>query len=78
MAAEFPPAFVHRRADWPRPHVDLAGLIAWQLRELGVADVAAAGMCTLEGARADGRFFSHRADGTAGGQGRGLGFIALL
>ena len=67
------PDLVRRRADWPRPHVDLPAAAAAALEGAGVAtgSVDMAGLCTVE--RAD-EFFSHRRDG--GRTGRMLNVIS--
>ena len=74
VAAQFRPAVVVRRADWPRPHIDLRAELVAQLAEAGVAPdhVEVSTACTL---REPERFYSYRGeDGTAG---RMLGFIGL-
>lgn len=72
VAAHFGPHAVVRRADWPRPHVDLRAELARQLAEAGVAasrtEIDAG--CTVG---EPGRFFSYRAE--AGTPGRMIGFI---
>jgi YfiH family protein len=55
-----------------RPHVDLGAVLAAQLAARGVRAVERAGPCTVE----DGRVWSHRRDGDAGG--RQAGVIALV
>lgn len=65
VAAEFDDAFVHRRDDWRRPHVDLKACLQAQLTRAGLetANVEVSPRCTL--AESD-TFFSYRAsdDGT--------------
>ena len=72
VAAQFPAASVVRRAEWPRPHVDLRADLRRQLAAAGVEAVEVDGGCTV----ADrGRFYSYRAEG--GTPGRMLGFVGL-
>ena len=70
VAAQFPPAAVVRRADWPRPHVDLGAEVVRQLGEAGVERVEVEGACTFGDT---GRFYSYRAEG--GTRGRMFGFV---
>lgn len=72
VAAQFRPEVVVRRADWPRPHVDLRAELGAQLAEAGVASdrVEVSAACTL-GEPA--RFYSYRGEG--GTPGRMLGCI---
>ena len=74
VAEQFDPTFVVRRAEWPRPHVDLRGVLAAQLREAGIAEtqIAIEPGCTV--AEND-RFFSYRTEGAQSG--RLLGFVGL-
>lgn len=74
VAAQFPSPFVHRRKDWPKPHLDLKGVIQAQLMAEGLlADhIEVASHCTV--AQND-TFFSYRAE--QGRTGRMFGFIAL-
>ena len=74
VAAQFRPEAVVRRADWPRPHVDLRAELVAQLAEAGVQGdrVEASTACTLGEPE---RFYSYR--GEAGTRGRMLGFIGL-
>ncbi|HYE96663.1 MAG TPA: peptidoglycan editing factor PgeF [Rubricoccaceae bacterium] len=72
VATLFPPEAVVRRADWPKPHVDLRAALVGQLRALGVPDthVEVSDACTASDLD---RFYSYRAEG--GTAGRMLGFI---
>ena len=72
VAAQFPPASVVRRAEWPRPHVDLRADLARQLAEAGVERVEVSGACTVAEV---GQFYSYRAE--AGKTGRMLGFVGV-
>lgn len=72
VAAQFDPSVVVRRAEWPRPHVDLRADLALQLAEAGVADVETSAACTVGD---NDRYFSYRAE--AGTPGRMLGFVGL-
>lgn len=60
-------AHVHRRAEWPRPHLDCAGAVRDQLQRAGVpADAVDGGnLCTVRDA---GDFFSYRRDGARSGR----------
>lgn len=71
FAKAFGDAVVWRRAEWPRPHLDLPRAVATTLARLGVPDghVAVLPQCTM----CDGRFFSHRRE--RGVTGRHLSFI---
>ena len=71
VAARFDPSVVERRAEWPRPHVDLRAELVRQLAAAGVADVEVDGACTVS----DGRFYSYRGEG--GTRGRMLGFVGM-
>ena len=71
VAEQFGPSVVRRRADWPRPHIDLRADLGRQLAEAGVAEVEAATGCTV----ADDAFYSYRAEN--GTPGRMLGFVGL-
>ncbi|PAP75571.1 polyphenol oxidase family protein [Rubrivirga marina] len=71
VAAQFDDAVVVRRAEWPRPHVDLRADLVRQLAEAGVSDVEVDGSCTV----GDDRFYSYRAEG--GTPGRMLGFVGI-
>ena len=71
VAAHFDPSVVERRAEWPRPHVDLRAEIVRQLAEAGVGAPEVDGACTV----ADERFYSYRGEG--GTKGRMLGFVGL-
>ena len=70
VAAQFDPlfdgAFVERER-WPKPHVDLVGVVRAQLSEAGVADdaIERVGACTHD--HPD-RWFSYRRDGAGIGQ----------
>ena len=72
VAAAFPADAVVRRAEWPRPHVDLRAELVRQLGEVGVERdrVEVAEGCTV---RDPERFYSYRAEG--GTPGRMLGFV---
>lgn len=74
VAAHFEPHAVVRRAEWPRPHVDLRADLSHQLREAGVpaAQTEISDACTVAHPE---RFFSYRAE--AGTPGRMIGFIGL-
>ncbi len=72
VAAAFPEASVVRRAEWPRPHVDLRVDLVRQLAEAGISDVEASEACTVGEVA---RFFSYRAED--GRTGRMLGFVGL-
>lgn len=66
VAAEFDDAVVHRRDEWPRPHVDLKAALRRQLRDAGLADnaIEISDRCTVGD---NDTFFSYRAaDGTTG------------
>ncbi len=73
VAAQFDDRYVVRRADWPRPHVDLQAAIVDQIHDAGVArnQLETAHECTFE--HPD--YYSYRASG--GTTGRMMGFIAL-
>jgi len=72
VAAQFAEGHVVRRPGWPRPHVDLKGAIAAQLRAAGVpeAQTEVDAACTASDTA---RFYSYRAEG--GTPGRLIGFI---
>jgi hypothetical protein len=74
VANRFCADHVVRRADWPKPHVDLKGALASQLIRAGIdgRSVEISGRCTF--AETD-SFYSYRAEG--GRTGRMMGFIAL-
>ena len=72
VAAQFPRSSVVRRAEWPRPHVDLRADLARQLAEAGVERVEVSGACTVAEV---GQFYSYRAE--AGKTGRMLGFVGV-
>ena len=72
VAAQFADAVVLRRAEWPRPHVDLKADLVRQLAEAGVDQVEVSEGCTI---RDGDRFYSYRAEG--GTPGRMLGFVGL-
>jgi polyphenol oxidase len=74
VAEHFDDAFVVRRPEWPRPHVDLRAAVAAQLREAGVpvAQTEVSEACTVYEPE---RFYSYR--GEDGTQGRLLGLIGL-
>lgn len=74
VAAQFEEAVVERRADWPRPHVDLKAELVRQLEAVGVSAerVEVSNACTI---RDNGDFYSYRAEN--GTLGRMIGFIGL-
>lgn len=71
VAAAFDRAYVVRRADWPRPHVDLRAAVVAQLRAAGVPPehTEVADACTAT----DPAFYSYRAE--AGTTGRMFGLV---
>ena len=72
VAAQFGEKHVVRRPDWPRPHVDLRGAVAAQLRTAGVPEAQAEVDAACTASDLD-RFYSYRAEG--GTAGRLIGFI---
>ena len=74
VAAQFAAEHVVRRPDWPRPHVDLRGAVAAQLRAAGVPEGQTEIDAACTASELD-RFYSYRAEG--GTPGRLLGFIGL-
>lgn len=74
VARRFDTTFVHRTADWDRPHVDLKAALRSQLGEAGVPDesIEVSDYCTV---RDNETFFSHRA--SDGSTGRIFGAIVL-
>ena len=72
VADAFAPAHVVRRPEWARPHVDLKGAIAAQLRAAGVPEAQTAIDAACTASDLD-RFYSYRAEG--GTPGRLVGFI---
>jgi polyphenol oxidase len=74
VASRFEPRHVHRRDEWPRPHVDLRGAVAHQLRQGGVPEdlIEVSGDCTLLQPET---YYSYRGEG--GTAGRLLGLIGL-
>lgn len=74
VAARFDDAVVHRRDEWPRPHVDLTAALQRQLEEAGLSPdaVEVSDRCT---ASETDTFFSHRASG--GTTGRMFGAVVL-
>ncbi len=66
VAAQFEPAFVERER-WPKPHVDLVGVVRAQLAREGVppAAIERVGACTHDHPE---RYFSFRRDGAGIGQ----------
>lgn len=72
VAAQFAPAFVHRKPSWPRPHVNLKAAITAQLEAAGVprAAIEVDPACTMT--ETD-RFFSYRAE--QGQTGRMMGVV---
>ncbi|HLP83065.1 MAG TPA: peptidoglycan editing factor PgeF [Phycisphaerales bacterium] len=70
VAQQFTAAFprvpvVHRRAGWPKPHVDVVTAITTQLQAAGIAHIDVVGECSF--ARSD-LYFSHRRDGSRSGR----------
>ena len=74
VADQFEEAFVVRRDEWPKPHVDLKAALVAQLGEAGVLreHVEVSPHCTMAEPDA---FFSHR--GEDGVTGRMMGYIGL-
>jgi len=74
VAARFDDAVVHRRDEWPRPHVDLKAALRRQLEAAGLAAdaVEVSDRCT---ATETDTFFSHRA--SDGPTGRMFGAVVL-
>ena len=74
VAEQFEDAFVVRRPEWPRPHVDLRSVLAAQLRAAGLStpNTSIEPGCTVAD---NGRFFSYRTEGAASG--RLLGFVGM-
>ncbi|MEO0560224.1 MAG: polyphenol oxidase family protein [Bacteroidota bacterium] len=74
VAAQFDDAVVQRRADWPRPHVDLKAELVRQLEASGVSSerTEVSDGCTI---RDNGQFYSYRAE--TGTLGRMIGFVGL-
>lgn len=74
VAAQFDEAVVQRRADWPRPHVDLKAELVRQLEAAGVSPerMEVSEDCTI---RENGTYYSYRAE--SGTLGRMIGFIGL-
>lgn len=72
VAAQFDDAFVHTRAGWPRPHVDLKAVIAAQLHAVGLPEdnIEISPHCTMAETK---DFYSYRAEN--GVTGRMMGFI---
>ncbi|ARA94023.1 MAG: peptidoglycan editing factor PgeF [Bacteroidetes bacterium] len=70
VAAAFAPAFVRRKATWPRPHVDLKAAIRAHLEAAGVEAVDVDPACTMTDTDT---FFSYR--GEQGQTGRMMGVI---
>ncbi|MCA9707499.1 MAG: peptidoglycan editing factor PgeF [Myxococcales bacterium] len=73
VAEHFDDAFVERER-WPRPHVDLVGVVRAQLQACGVpsGSIARVGGCTHDQPE---RYFSYRRDGQ--GIGQMMSFIGL-
>ncbi|MCX4240313.1 peptidoglycan editing factor PgeF [Paraliomyxa miuraensis] len=73
VAAQFDEAFVERER-WPKPHVDLVGVVRAQLRGQGVPEesIERVGACTHAHPE---RYFSFRRDG--GGIGQMMSFIGV-
>jgi YfiH family protein len=74
VAARFDEAVVHRRDDWPRPHVDLKAALRRQLADAGVPPDAIE-VSERGTAQETDDFFSHRASG--GTTGRMFGAVVL-
>jgi len=74
VAAQFDDAFVERRR-WPKPHVDLVGIVRSQLVAAGVsaASIERVGLCTHQNID---RYFSFRRDGA--GIGQMMSFIGVV
>ena len=72
VAAQFDASVVERRAEWPRPHVNLKAVLEGQLRDAGVVDVEVAAGCPVLD---NDRFYSYRAEG--GTAGRMVGFVGI-
>ena len=74
VAERFPPRWVVRKPEWPRPHVDLSATLMAQLIDAGLRanHVESSGRCTM--CETD-TFFSYR--GEDGHTGRMMGFIGL-
>jgi YfiH family protein len=74
VAEQFDDAFVVRRAEWPKPHVDLRKVLLTQLHEAGVHtwNTEVDLHCTVQD-NAD--FFSYRKEGKQSG--RLLGFVGM-
>ena len=73
VAAQFPGELVHR-SGYPKPHVDLSGLIRNQLIELGIAEenIESDGRCTIDHEQL---FYSYRREKESSG--RMIGIITL-
>ncbi len=73
VAEQFDDAFVER-GRWPKPHIDLVGVVRAQLRTVGVpeASIERVGACTHAHPE---RYFSYRRDGA--GIGQMMSFIGL-
>ncbi len=73
VAAQFDPAHIIRRSDWPKPHVDLRAVVRKQLLDSGVRkrNIETSGHCTME----DEGFYSYR--GQNGTPGRMLALIGM-
>ena len=74
VAARFDEAVVHRRDDWPRPHVDLKAALRRQLADAGVTPDAIE-VSERGTAQETDDFFSHSASG--GTTGRMFGAVVL-
>lgn len=72
VAARFEAEVVHRRPEWPRPHVDLKQAIVRRLQQTGIPR-AHIELASQDTAACTADFFSYRAEG--GQTGRMLGFI---
>ena len=74
VAAAFPAGAVVRRADWPRPHVDLRAALRAQLTAAGLAPAHVEVDAACPALDTD-RFYSYRAEG--GTKGRMIGFVGM-
>ncbi|MDQ7040100.1 MAG: peptidoglycan editing factor PgeF [Rhodothermus sp.] len=72
VAAQFEPEVVHRRPEWPRPHVDLKQAVVRRLQQVGIPETHIE-VAPQDTAACTAQFFSYRAE--QGRTGRMLGFI---
>ena len=74
VAEQFDDAFVVRRREWPKPHIDLRKLLQVQLHEAGIHSWNASvdPRCTVED---NANLFSYRKEGPQSG--RLLGFVGM-